>query len=225
MTELEVKKIKNVLNIAEQGTQTIPYGKVEVMPDGPKGVNQVTLSVGFTQYGGNLGKVIDKYVSEGGIYAKELGVYKMNNSGLSYNSTFKGLLKKAGADPTMQRIQEELYDRLYIGPAIAWGEGEGFTEPLSFLVICDSYLHSGSILTFLRNRFTEKTPKMGGNERVWISQYIDVREKWLATHSNRILRNTVYRTNYYRQLVNLGDWGLMEHHKIAMNGTKPMLLV
>jgi chitosanase len=225
MTELEIKKIKNVLNIAEQGTQTIPYGKVEVMPDGKGGRNQVTLSVGFTQDGGNLGKVIDRYVSEGGIYAKELSSYSMSNSGLSYNATFKGLLVKAGGDPTMQRIQEELYTTLYIGPAIKWGESEGFVEPLSFLVICDSFLHSGSMLTFLRNRFSEKTPKWGGSEPVWIAQYIDVREKWLATHSNKLLRNTVYRTNYYRQLVNLGDWGLLEHHKLAMNGTKPMLLV
>lgn len=225
MTDLEIKKIKNVLNIAEQGTQTIPYGKVEIMPDGPNKVNQVTLSVGFTQYGGNLKKVIDAYVAQGGIYAKELSVYRMSDHNLPHNAAFKGFLKKAGADPTMQRIQEELYVSLYIGPAIRWGEGEGFTEPLSFLVICDSFLHSGSILGFLRTRFPEKTPKMGGRERVWISQYLEAREKWLATHSNRLLRNTVYRTNYYRQLINLEDWKLMEHHKIAMNGTRPMHIV
>ena len=224
MTEIEIAKIKNVLNIAEQGTQSIPYGKVEVMPDGPKGINQITLSVGFTQYGGNLGKVIDEYLVRGGVQTG-LGRYKMGDSGLAYNSTFKGLLKLAGNDPIMQSVQEELYVSLYIGPAIKWGESEGFVEPLSFLVICDSFLHSGSILTFLRNRFTERTPKWGGDERAWIIAYIDVREKWLATHSNKLLRNTTYRTRYYRELANLGDWGLLEHHKLAMNGIKPLLIV
>jgi len=223
MTDIEISKIKNVLNVAEQGTQSIPYGKVEVMPDGPGGVNQVTLSVGFTQHG-NLGRVISEYLARGGVQTG-LGRYKMGDSGLPYNSTFKGLLKLAGNDPVMQAVQEELYVSLYIGPGIRWGEAEGFVEALSMLVICDSFLHSGSILTFLRNRFPEKTPKWGGRERVWISQYIDVREKWLATHSNKLLRNTTYRTQYYRELVALNDWGLLEHHKIAMNGIKPLLIV
>lgn len=60
---------------------------------------------------------------------------------------------------------------------------------------------------------------------MWIVSYIEVREKWLATHSNKLLRNTVYRTKYYRELAALEDWKLMEHHKIAMNGVKPLLIV
>jgi chitosanase len=98
-------------------------------------------------------------------------------------------------------------------------------EPLSHLVICDSFLNSGSILIFLRNRFTEKTPKSGGNEKLGIVSYLDARQKWLETHSNIILRNTTYRNRYYRELANMDDWKLMEHHKVAMNGVRPMLIV
>jgi chitosanase len=224
MDEITIKKIRNVLNIAEQGTQQIPYGKVEVMADGPNQINQVTLSVGFTQYGGNLEKVIRAYIKEGGSVS-ELANYRMDDKGLPHNATFKGLLKKAGSDPIMQKVQEELYDKLYIQPAIKWGDSEGFVEPLSHLVICDSFLHSGSVLKFLRNRFTEKTPKSGGNEKVWIVSYVDERHKWLETHSNKILRNTTYRTKYYRELAKMEDWKLMEHHKVSMNGVRPMLIV
>jgi hypothetical protein len=60
-----IKLIRNVLTIAEQGTQTIPYGKVEVMNDGPGDKAQVTLSIGFTEYGGNLKRVLARYVDRG----------------------------------------------------------------------------------------------------------------------------------------------------------------
>jgi chitosanase len=224
MDKLTIDRIKQILNIAEQGVRTIPYGKVEVMNDGPGGIAQVTLSVGFTQYGGNLGKVIETYLKRGGKH-EELRKYKMSDNGLPRNADFKKSLKDAGADPVMQETQEELYVTLYIGPAIAWGEKEGFKEPLSYLVIADSFLHSGSILTSLRNKFAEKTPIWGGDEKKWIKEYVTARQNWLATHSNKLLNNTVYRTKYYKELIAMDDWGLEQTHTIAMNGMKPNLLV
>src|SRR5260370_34186588 len=191
------------------------------MADGPNGIRQVTLSIGFTQYGGNLGKVLVEYNLRGGQLDAELSGYKMNNSGLPSNAQFKALLKKAGNDPVMQATQEDLYTSLYIGPAIKWAEAEGFVEPLSYLVICDSFLHSGSMLGFLRERFPEKTPKNGGDEKAWIKAYVRERDKWLGGHSNKLLRNTVYRTQYFRDLIALDDWGLDKSHQVAMNGTKP----
>jgi chitosanase len=224
MDELAKRKIKDVLNIAEQGTHTIPYGKVEVMSDGPGGIPQITLSVGFTQYGGNLGKVISEYIKSGGKHG-ELVNYRLDDSRLTTNKSFKGLLKAAGTDPIMQSVQEELYEKLYIQPGIKWAESEGFTLPLSHLVICDSFLHSGSILAFLRKRFDEMTPAHGGLEKIWINSYTDERHKWLANHSNKLLRKTIYRTKYYKQLLAVEDWGLARHHEFAMNGTKPLNLV
>jgi chitosanase len=219
--ELSIRKIKNVLNIAEQGTHDIPYSKVEVMNDGPSEKAQITLSVGFTQFGGNLGKVIAEYVKRGGKYP-ELANYKLSDSALPQNKGFKGLLKSAGSDPIMQSVQDELFEKLYIQPGIQWAESEGFTFPLSYLVVCDSFLHSGSILAFLRKRFDEMTPAHGGTEKIWVNQYTDVRHDWLAYHKNKLLRRTIYRTKYYKQLLAAGDWGLDRHHEFAMNGTKPL---
>jgi hypothetical protein len=85
--------------LAEQGVQTIPYGKVEVMSDGPNGIKQVTLSIGFTQYGGNLGKVLVEYAKRGGQYGQQLANYKMHDNGLPNNTTFRSQLKLAGSDP------------------------------------------------------------------------------------------------------------------------------
>jgi chitosanase len=222
-----VKRIKNVLCVAEQGTQTIPYDKVEVMADGPDDVKQITLSIGFTQYGGNLGKVIEEYKERGGVLGKELGAYigRMKTSGLVNDSGFKNLLKKAGKeDPIMGQVQEDMFEKLYMDRAIAWGEKEGFLLPFSYMIICDSFLHSGSILGFLRERFEERTPINGGREETWIKDYLNVRHDWLKTHSNSLVRTSSYRTKYYKELLALDDWQLDQYHTIAMNGIKPLLI-
>jgi chitosanase len=225
--EKTIKRIKNVLTVAEQGVQTIPYEKVEVMADGPNDVKQITLSIGFTQYGGNLAKVLEEYKNRRGILGDSLGAYigKMKTSGLVSNSEFKSLLKKAGKeDPIMREVQEYMFAKLYMKPACEWGETEGFKEPFSYLIICDSFLHSGSILDFLRDKFEEKTPSNGGREKVWTEDYLNVRHGWLTKHSNSLLRTSSYRTKYYKELLAMDDWQLDQYHTIAMNGVMPLLI-
>lgn len=205
------------------GMQTIPYHKTEVMSDGPNGKNQVTLSIGFTQYGGNLGKVIAEYKKRGGKFGDSLSGYNMQSASTASSGAFRDLLKRAGReDPIMAQVQEDLFVSLYLDPAFQWAEKEGFIKPLSILVIADSFLHSGSILGFLRQEFAEKTPKNGGNEERWIVHYLNARQNWLAGHSNKLLRNTIYRTKYFSQLIGMGDWELNDCHTVAMNGTKPL---
>lgn len=199
------------------------YDAVYIYADGPGKVRQITLSIGFTQYG-NLGKVLQTYAEAGGKLGAELGAYvsRLKNPSTVNDKKLVNLLKQAGSDPVMQKTQEDMFDELYLLKAIEWGEGEGLTLPLSYLVIADSFLHSGSILSVIRSKFPERTPVHGGKEKVWIEQYVNARHNWLATHSNRILHNTVYRTKYYKQLIASGDWGLHDYHKVAMNGVLPL---
>src|SRR5258708_15490930 len=210
--ELTVKRVKNILCLAEQGTHTIPYGKVKVRPDGPGGKRQITLSVGFTQYGGNLSKVIVEYQKRGGIHATELVSYSLSSPSLPENAKFKDLLKKSGSDPIMQAVQEDLYTSLYIGPALKWAEDEGLKEPLSLLVICDSFLHSGAIPRLLRSRFPEESPKNGGDEKAWITAYTRERQKWLGSHFTKLLQTAGYRTKYFHELFPLEDSGPEQAH-------------
>jgi chitosanase len=135
------------------------------------------------------------------------------------------LLKKAGKeDPIMGQVQEDMFEKLYMGPAIAWGEKEGFKEPFSYMIICDSFLHSGSIMGFLRERFEERTPNGGGREKVWTKDYLNERHDWLKGHSNSLVRTSSYRTKYYKELLAMEDWQLDAYHTIAMNGIKPLLI-
>ena len=128
-------------------------------------------------------------------------------------------LKQAGKeDPMMMKTQEEMFDKLYLGPAFGWAAKYGFGLPLSYLVIADSFLHSGSMLDFLMNRFPEKKPAAGGDSKVWITAYTKTRKDWLTSHSNSLLRNTVYRCNCYLIQIDKNNWDL-EETPVVMHGT------
>ena len=84
----------------------------------------------------------------------------------------------------------------------------GFTLPLSLLVIYDSYIHSGSVPVFLRERFSERPPVNGGDEKAWITAYINVRYSWLKTNPKVVLQGTVYRPQCMKDQIAANNWAL-----------------
>ena len=68
----------------------------------------------------------------------------------------------------MAEAQNEQFNKVYLEPAFDWFTKNGFTLPLSFLVISDSYLHSGGIRAALRSKFKESPPAQGGAEKAWV---------------------------------------------------------
>jgi chitosanase len=127
------------------------------------------------------------------------------------DAQFKQLLKDAGKnDPVMRQVQDVFFDKRYFQPAMDWADHDGFTLPLSALVIYDSQVHSGGILGFLRKRFAETAPASGGDEKTWIKQYVDVRQSWLANHSNPDLRKTIYRTQCFEREIGRNNWDLSQ---------------
>lgn len=221
MNKKKIKLIKRILNIWEMGSETIRYSDIYIYNDGPGNRRQITVAVGITEYG-NLKTFISRYVAANGKYSKDFAPYveKIGKTALVDNSTFINLLKKAGREDTVyQRIMEEVYDDKYIKPALKFFNDNKFTKPLSLLVIADSYLHSGGILNFLRNRFREVPPVKGGTEAGWITAYLNTRRNWLATHSNKILRNTVYRCDFMLDRVRSGDWEL-SRDEYSVHGKK-----
>jgi chitosanase len=221
--------IRRVLSIAETGKAEWDPGAVYVYGDDNRynpPCRQITLSIGFTEGGGNLKKVLLRYRENRGTYAKAFESYLPNMGArtLAENSVFRNLLKTAGEDPVMLQTQKDCFDELYLGPAFKWAETNGFTEPLSYLVIADSFLHSGSMLDFLMRRFPEKKPGAGGNERKWITDYLRARHDWLKAHSNKILNKTVYRAECFLEGIAKDNWDLSG--VLVMNGTaaKPFVV-
>lgn len=212
--------IKQILLAFEQSSTSIKYDKIYVMKDGPKNIEQITVSFGVTEFG-NLKTLMKSYVDAKGKFASDFTKY-MNQVGktpLAGDTKFIELLKAAGKDPVMQQCQEAAYESMYIAPAMKWCEKNKFNLNLSKLVIADSFLQSGSILMSIRNKFAENLPLVGGNEKKWIESYCIVRKDWLATHSKKILNKTIYRMNMMLDLIEREDWNLSAPRYVA-NGVK-----
>jgi chitosanase len=213
LDNLTKRKIWSIVNCVETGTPYFAYDQITILPDGPNNIECVTLSVGFTEFGGNLKKVVQRYVDKKGKYANRFVPY-LNRIGkmpsLSKDKNFiDALVISSKNDKLMRNAQDEIFEEVYFQPALKWAATEGIETPLGILVVYDSFLHSGSIFTFLRNRFTEKTPANGGSEKRWISQYVDARQNWLSNHSNKPVRNSAYRTRTYQQLIKKENWDLV----------------
>ena len=212
---------ERVINVFETGTIKGKYGAISIYHDGPGEIRQITYGRSQTTEYGNLRQLVDMYASAGGTYSDDLKPYvkMIGNVALVDNDTFKTLLRRAGnEDPVMHATQDKFFDIAYFQPAVKWADANGFTLPLSMLVIYDSFIHSGEIFDFLRSRYPEPTPKKGGDEKTWILQYVDVRNKWLTTHSNPELPPTAYRTRDLLREIKRGNWDF-SFLPIIANGT------
>lgn len=203
------RKIERIVNVFETGTPEGRYDLLVVMNDGPGGRPQITFGRSQTTEYGNLKQLVRMYCDQGGTYAQALlpWIARIGAEPLHDNNVFKNLLREAARnDPRMRSIQDRFFDEVYFTPARQFFDSNGFTLPLSLLVIYDSYIHSGRVPDFLRRRFGEKVPVAGGNEKEWITRYVDVRHQWLKYHSNEILRKTTYRTQCFKDQIAAGNW-------------------
>lgn len=211
--------IRRVLSVAETDAPVWDPGQTYVYSDGSGGRKQATVSIGFTADGGNLRKMLEAYVDAGGSFGPQfapwIGLLKAGNP--CTDKEFRSLVREAAKDPLFGKTQQDCFEDFYLGPAFQWGKDHGFVRPLSYLVIADSFLHSGSILSALRNQFPERIPKDGGDGRSWVHAYTRVRRDWLANHSRTILHATVYRCDCYLKEIARGNWDLTEE-PIVMNG-------
>lgn len=213
LTALQKRICEQVINVFETGKIDGDYGALVTLADGPQGMRQVTYGRSQTTEYSNLEELVQMYADANGTFSAQLRAFiaKIGVTPLADNQEFKQLLRDAGRkDPVMQQIQDTFFDKRYFQPAMNWSDTNTFTLPLSALVIYDSFIHSGSIPGFLRKRFAAVPPAKGGDEKTWIGQYVDVRQKWLSTHSNKILQKTVYRTQCFKREIARDNWDLSQ---------------
>lgn len=219
-------KIQQILNAFETGSAQGNYGAISVFKDAPGNRIQYTIGRSQTTESGFLKTLLQKYVDNKGLYADEMKPFvariKPHSGSGTYNSSiypdkkFEALIKKSANDPIMRQTQDDFFDEKYWNPAFAFFQKHGFKTPLAMLTIYDTAIHSGpaldsprSMMSVLRKRFAEKTPANGGDEKKWISEYVNARHSWLANHSSRpILRKTTYRTQTIKNLIKSGNWDL-----------------
>ena len=209
---------ERIINVFETGSISGDYGNISIYPDGPNRIRQITYGRSQTTEYSHLRELVQMYADASGKYSEDLRPYVplIGRTALVNNDTFKGLLRRAGREDTvMAQTQDVFFDRAYFQPALKWATEHGFTQALSMLVIYDSFIHSGGILDFLRSRFREQLPVNGGDEKSWVTEYVDARNNWLATNSRQVLRPTVYRTQCFAREITRGNWDLSQLPIIA----------
>lgn len=222
LTDQQKRICEQIVNVFETGSIEGDYGAISIYADGPGGKRQVTYGRSQTTEYGNLKELLQMYVDGNGAYRAQLQPYLklIGVKPLVDDNKFKQLLKDAGDnDPIMRQAQDDFFDRRYLRRALDWADDNGFTLPLSALVIYDSFIHSGSIPDFLRDDFEETTPAKSGDEKTWITQYVDARQHWLATAQNKALHNTVYRTQCFKNEIARNNWNLSQLPIVA-NGVE-----
>lgn len=214
--------VEKVINVFETGTTAGDYANISIYHDGPGKIRQITYGRSQTTEYGNLKRLVKEYAAAHGKFSRELGHFaeRVGVAPLTDDAHFKDLLKRAGReDAVMRTVQDAFFDAVYFTPAMKWADEHGFTKPLSALVIYDSFIHSGGIRADIRSQFPESPPSSGGNEKAWITAYVNTREHWLANHSNADLHATVYRTQCFKREIQRGNWDLSQL-PINANGTK-----
>ena len=225
ITSAQKQKILRVLNVFETGTPDGKYDNISIYRDGPvvngQRIYQITYGRSQTTEYGNLKRLLELYAQRGGALAADLAPYLPRvgrQPSLRDDAEFRRLLKvSAQQDAIMRQTQDEFFDIYYYQPALNWFDGQGFREALSLLVIYDSFIHSGQMRADIRQKFAKRTPSNGGNERIWIDEYVKARHNWLANHSNTDLHATVYRTNCFKTQIRNGNWNLGQ--PVNANGT------
>lgn len=213
-------KIQKIVNVFESGKPDGDYGCISLYDDGPNGIKQVTYGKSQTTEWGNLRDLVKMYIDNHGEYSDVLKPYldKLGRVSVIGDKNFIHILKEASKDKIMKDTQDAFFDKHYWEPAKAWYIKNGFKTNLAMLVIYDSFIHSGSILKFLRDKFSEKVPVNGGNEQHWILDYCKARYIWLDNHSNPILRKTIYRVDNFLTAMKEENWDLSK--TFIANGEK-----
>ncbi len=209
-------RIERVINTIESGTPEGNYSAISIYNDGINKSKQITYGCKQTTEQGNLKELIQLYVSMGGKYAPELTPYidKIGNVPLFLDTDFIGILKLAGHDEIMRHAQDGFFDSHYFVPAMNWAKANGFELPLSKLVVFDSFIQSGHILTKIRNMFAARVPVNGGDEKLWIISYLKARKIFLENFGQEEVQKSVYRVIAYQKAVDTGNWDLHDKIKI-----------
>ena len=210
LSDLQKQAAQAIVNIFETGKTLGDYGRVTLLSGDPGhltyGRSQTTLG------SGNLHLLIKAYCqAPNAACARELKPYLKRladiDLALDRDMAFRALLTEAGGDPVMQDAQDAFFDRVYWMPASKTAAALGFSSPLSMAVIYDSLIHGS--WSAMRDRTVKRIGEAAStSEKKWVPAYVAERRNWLATHSNSLLRKTVYRMDAFNALIKAGNWSL-----------------
>lgn len=214
MNEPQASTAKAIVNLFETGRLLGNYGSVVVDPKDPGhltfGRSQTTLA------SGNLYILISSYCgAPGALYAVQFQPYldRLQACDLSLDGdvNLRSLLRQAGSDPTMHQVQDRFFDNAFWLPAnrlannVPLAGQTGLTTCLGITTVYDSVVH-GSFGT-IRSATIASFASLP-TEQDWLTRYVSIRRGWLAGNKIVRLRDTVYRMDELKKLMDAGNWDL-----------------
>jgi chitosanase len=212
LTATQKKTAEAIVNVFETSEVLGRYGQVTLIAGDTGhltyGRSQTTLSSGnlhtlLAMYCGNLGAVfgprLAPFVPRMALPAPDLT--------LDDDGVLKNLLRAAADDPVMRDVQDAFFDLVYWQKAARAAALAGIVSPLGVAVVYDSIVHGS--FNLIRQRTTAQVGTVAAaGEKVWVAAYVAARRQWLANHSRRDLRPTVYRPDAFRRLIDQDLWAL-----------------
>lgn len=216
LNEQTKQVIDEILSVFETGRLISPsaYSACTILKDG------AGISYGkhqSTDRSDSLDQIVLSYVDAGGKYAEDLRMFVplLARDGTRVDpkspptevKKLMELLRVAGADPVMQKVQDKVFDAGYWTPAVNYGTEMKLQFPLSYAVLYDTCIHSGpGGVANIRKRFPEVPPVRGGDEKLYVTAYVKARRAWLAASGNPIVQKTVYRMDAFLKIIGEDNW-------------------
>jgi hypothetical protein len=212
-----------IVGAFETGTAFGKFSTVAVLDDG------AGISYGFSQFthrSGALCLVLERYKAIGGtvgllvIDDRMKLVQRQTPQAirqLSADIQFRNALRAAGITDEMKQAQTDIAFERFLRPAELECERMGFASPLALTVIHDSMVHGS--WEKIRDRVLKSSPPYEAGvaatsadgvvlspERTFITNYVESRDKWLASIPR--LASTRYRTRFFLNQIKLQNWEL-----------------
>src|SRR5215472_10860386 len=192
MNDLQKETAQGIVNIFETGRLLGNYGAVTVARGDTGhltyGRSQTTLA------SGGLFVLINNYCNAAGAqFADDLRPFldrmQAVDMSLDNDMDLRSILARAGADPVMQQVQDQFFDRTYWATAnrvaLTCVRGNPITLALGITTVYDSVIHGSFPL--IKN-MTNATFTAAPDEKDWVTKYVQLRRSWLANNSNLGLR-------------------------------------
>jgi chitosanase len=211
LTELQKRTAQAIINIFETGSVAGEYDSVVSVSGDPGGLTYGAKQT--TIFSGNLYLLIKAYTeTEGALFSNDLRPYLSRlldqDERLNRNVMLHSILRQAGRDAVMVRVQDAFFDRVYWNPAVNSASTINVQTALGIAVVFDSITHGSWKL--IRDRTNNQFGSLSSiGEREWIQKYINVRRNWLANHAVQILHLTVYRMDAFKKIIQTSNWDLI----------------
>lgn len=209
LTDLQKKTCKAIVSLFETGRIKGNPGAIARAKGDTGGISYGAHQASLTS--GSLYALLSDYIDTASSDKADLlkpfiNRVRLKDLTLNNDEKFVAVLRTLGSDPHMADCQEAYFDREYWQPTATLCKSFKLVLPLTYAVVYDSKIH-GSFQR-IEGKIEQVIPAAGGDEQEWTTAYVKARKHWLQTHTNELLRKTIYRMDTFLALIAANNWNL-----------------